>query len=183
MKDFLRNTKGKIALLCLALAASFALGYSMNNPGQAFYRSMQMDNIEQSLYSETMQIGALMNNCQTEHEAGLEKPAASFQQLRITSGAMIARIYDGYGDPMYDRESLNYLFGMAHYLNEICLENLTDEEWDALFADSEALLELCRSDTVSKDTLLDELDTLLETHPYSDRLRTSFWYDDANSWF
>lgn len=178
MKDFLRNTKGKIALLCLALAASFGLGYSMNNPGQAFYRSMQMDNIEQSLYSETMQIGALMNNCQTAHEAGLEKAEASFQQLRITSGAMIARIYDGYGDPKYDRESLNYLFDMAHYLNEICLENLTAAEWDALFADSEALLALYRSDTVSKDTLLDELDTLLETHPYSDRFRTSFWYDD-----
>lgn len=183
MKDFLRNTKGKIVLLCLALAVSFGLGYSMNNPGQAFYRSMQMDNIEQSLYSETMQIGALMNKYQSCQEAGTEKPTASFQQVRITSGAMIARIYDGYGDPMYDRESLNYLFGMAHYLNEICLENLTAAEWDALFADSEALLALYRSDTVSKDTLLDELDTLLETHPYSDRLRTSFWHDDANSWF
>lgn len=176
MKNLFQTTKARGVVLCLALAASFALGYSINNPGPEFYRSIAVDRIEQSLYEETMQIGLLMSNYETAQKYDQEKVEETFQQLRITSGAMIARLYDGYGEPEYDRHSLNYLFGMAHYLEKICLENLTEEEWSALFADMDAIIQLYRTDTATESTLLDELDALLadKSIPIPDNFLTSY---------
>ena len=79
---------------------------------------------------------------------------------------MIARIYDGYGETDYDRLSLKYLFGLAHYLNRGALENLTAEEWEQLFVDAEAAIEIYRTDLEDPNLLLDELDKLLDGKPF-----------------
>ena len=176
MKNLFQTTKARIIVLCLALAASFALGYSINNPGPEFYRSITVDRIEESMLQETRMIGLRLISCQKAFERGEEPDPFVYQELRITSGAMIARLYDGYGEPEYDRHSLNYLFGMAHYLEKICLENLTEEEWSALFADMDAIIQLYRADTATESTLLDELDALLadKSIPIPDSFLTSY---------
>lgn len=181
MKDFFQSTKTRIIALCLALAASFGLGYSINNPGSEFYRSIAVDRIEESMLNESRSIGLRLMNCRQAVERGEEPAAFVYQELRITSGAMIARIYDGYGEPDYDRASLKYLFGLAHYLNKIALENLTTEEWNTLFADAEAIIELYRMDLSDPNILLDELDALLEDNPFPANFLTSYTILDAES--
>ena len=180
MKNLLKSTKVRIIVLCLALAASFALGYSINNPGAEMYRSIAVDRIEESMLEETRLIGLRLITCQQALERGEEPAPFVFQELRITSGAMIARIYDAYGEPNYDRLSLKYLFGMAHYMNKVALENLTVEEWNTLFADAEAAIKIYGMDLEDPNLLLDELDKLLEGKPFPSNFLTSYTIlDDA----
>ncbi|MBQ8143631.1 MAG: hypothetical protein IJ452_00275 [Butyricicoccus sp.] len=174
MKELLETTKVKVILLCLALIASFALGYSINNPGSEFYRNIAVDRIEESMLQEVRMIGLRLISCQKALERGEEPDPFIYQELRITSGAMIARIYDAYGDPEYDRPSLNYLFGMAHYINKIALENLTIEEWNTLFSDAEAVVKIYGMDLEDPDLLLDELDKLLEGRIFPAKFLTSY---------
>lgn len=181
MKKLLENTKAKVILLCLALIASFALGYSINNPGSEFYRNIAVDRIEESMLQETRMIGLRLISCQKALERGEEPDPFIYQELRITSGAMIARIYDAYGDPEYDRPSLNYLFGMAHYINKIALENLTAEEWNTLFSDAEAAVKIYGMDLEDPDLLLDELDKLLEGKIFPAKFLTSYKILNAES--
>lgn len=181
MKNLFQTTKARIIVLCLALAASFALGYSINNPGPEFYRSIAVDRIEESMLQETRMIGLRLISCQKALERGEEPDPFVYQELRITSGAMIARIYDGYGEPDYDRPSLKYLFGMAHYLNKVALENLTTEEWNTLFADAEAAIKIYGMDLEDPNLLLDELDKLLEDKSFPAKFNNSYTILDVDS--
>ena len=166
MKTLLENTKVKMIILCLALAASFALGYSIGSPSPELKHSIKLDQIEQSMLKETRGIGLRLINCKQAVEKGESPDPDLCYQLRLYGGAMIARIYDGYGEPDYDRLSLKYLFGLAHYLNRGALENLTAAEWQQLFVDAEAAIEIYRTDLEDPNLLLDELDKLLEGKPF-----------------
>ena len=174
MKTLFQSTKAKIIVLCLALAASFALGYGMGNPSSEMNHSIKLDQIEQSMFREADGIGLRLINCKQAVEKGEAPDPDLCYQLRLYGGAMIARIYDGYGEPDYDRLSLKYLFGLAHYLNRNALENLTAEEWDQLFADAEAVIEIYRMDLEDPNLLLDELDKLLEGKPFPAAFLTSY---------
>lgn len=166
MKTFFQNTKAKGIILCLALIASFVLGYSMGNPSSEMKNAISIDRVSPSLLQEAESIGLRLINCKQAIDRGEEPAPFLYQELRINSGAMITRLYDGYGAPEYDRPSLKYLFGMAHYINKVALENLTNEEWNTLFADAEAVIDIYRMNLDNPYTLLDELDKLLEGKPF-----------------
>ena len=70
MTAFFQSTKAKIVILCLALIASFALGYSIGNPGSEMNRSIKLDQIEQSMLRETSGIGLRLINCKQTVEKG-----------------------------------------------------------------------------------------------------------------
>lgn len=137
-------------------------------------RAYSMHTRTQSICREVEQLGMLVNNYHTALEREEEPVAQTYQQLRITSGAMTARLHDNYGAPPYDEAALRYLYGMAHYINKIALENLTAEEWTALFSDAEAAIKIYGMDLEDPNLLLDELDMLLEGKIFPAKFLTSY---------
>ena len=116
----------------------------------------------QSICREVEQLGMLVNNYHTALEREEEPVAQTYQQLRITSGAMTARLHDNYGAPPYDEAALRYLYGMACYFNRIDLNEFTEDDWDTFFEDTMLLREIYLNGNCSPDELFPTLNNTLE---------------------
>ena len=99
---FLKIVFSRAVILCIGICLGFLL-----------CRGHAIHTHTQSICREAKQLGMLVNNYHTAIEQGQEPVAATYQQLRITSGAMTARLHDNYGAPPYEDAALRYLYGMA----------------------------------------------------------------------
>ncbi|MBQ8143630.1 MAG: hypothetical protein IJ452_00270 [Butyricicoccus sp.] len=158
MKDkcirFLKMFFSRTALFCLGICLGILLcrGYFIHTRTQSICR-------------EVKQLGMLVNNYHTAIERGHEPVASTYQQLRITSGAMTARLHDNYGAPPYEDAALRYLYGMACYFNKIDLNEFTDEDWETFFEDTMLLREVYLNGNCSADELFPTLNRSLDDVP------------------
>ncbi|MBQ8143667.1 MAG: hypothetical protein IJ042_02580 [Butyricicoccus sp.] len=169
MKDkcirFLKMFFSRTVLFCIGICLGIVLcrGYFIHTRTQSICR-------------EVKQLGMLVNNYHTAIERGHEPVTATYQQLRITSGALTARLHDNYGAPPYKDPGLGYLYGMACYFNKINLTEFGEEDWDIFFEDTMLLREIYLNRNCSADELFPTPNRSLDDVPIPQAFIDSYDY-------
>lgn len=161
----LKITFSRTAILCIGICL-----------GILFCRGYFIHSRTQSICREVKQLGMLVNNYHTALEREQEPVAQTYQQLRITSGAMTARLHDNYGAPPYKDAALRYLYGMACYFNKIDLNEFAEEDWDTFFEDTMLLREVYLNGNCSADELFTTLNSSLDEVPIPQAFIDSYDY-------